>query len=203
MYYLMLVGLTGDANYGQYNRVGEKFLYFSTKQMNWFKAHSICRTMNGNLASIDNERDWKSISDYLTNNFDNENMWWISANDLDSEGNFDFATTGKSVDYTNWFPEQPDNHGGNEDCVHIHRRNFEAYGMNDYECTGLSYFICELEREPDYELESNIQRYLANDRKRERQRELKHKQERQAKLMDCKNKFLHELEKLLNFFRNI
>ena len=59
-------------------------------------------------------------------------------NDIGAEGKFSY-TDGTAVDFTYWGSGQPDNYGGDEDCVHIRSDN----KMNDVQCITKMGFICK------------------------------------------------------------
>uniref|UniRef100_A0A1A9X2Y7 C-type lectin domain-containing protein n=1 Tax=Glossina brevipalpis TaxID=37001 RepID=A0A1A9X2Y7_9MUSC len=140
----LLDDIPSDLNYEPFKRVGEKLLYFSDETANWFKANNICRSIKGFLVSIDNENAWDTIKEYLTNEITDKRRWWISANDLDSEGNFVWANTGTPMEYNAFAKSQPDDYGTNEDCVHL-RFKEAKYEMNDMDCRRENHFICERE----------------------------------------------------------
>uniref|UniRef100_A0A1A9WN44 C-type lectin domain-containing protein n=1 Tax=Glossina brevipalpis TaxID=37001 RepID=A0A1A9WN44_9MUSC len=169
MYYLMLVGLTGDANY---NRVGEKWLYFSEEKVSWFKAYALCRTMDGYLTSLENKRVWESVNKHLKTNFSNDSWFWISGNDLASSGNFVWANTGTSMNYSVWSEGQPKT---GKNCVNLQFTN-DRYEMNNLDCHHFNYFICEPEHVDvpilDLERELQYEREYQRDRDLERAREM-------------------------------
>jgi len=41
--------------------------------------------------------------------------------------------------YTHWLPNQPNNYGGNEDCVLM----YKSGGWEDIGCNEPNYYICE------------------------------------------------------------
>lgn len=67
--------------------------------------------------------------------------FWIAGTDLANEGIFNWFTTGKTLSYSNFAQQQPDNKNNVEHCVEI-RGEFQLK-WNDYICDTLSYFICE------------------------------------------------------------
>ena len=70
--------------------------------------------------------------------------FWIGLNDRQTEGKFEW-TDGSSVDYTKWGYDydnrrrQPDNRGGDEDCVYMYMTNTWFDSACDQELA----FMCE------------------------------------------------------------
>ena len=44
---------------------------------------------------------------------------WIGGSDVDSEGNWKWMTSQILFNYTDWYPGEPNNYGGNEDCLYV------------------------------------------------------------------------------------
>ncbi|KAJ8320421.1 hypothetical protein KUTeg_002008 [Tegillarca granosa] len=66
----------------------------------------------------------------------------IGLSDQRYEGSFRWEGTGETVGLTDWWKGQPDNHKGNEDCVHIARSY--GYSWNDIPCEHYkSSYICQ------------------------------------------------------------
>lgn len=64
---------------------------------------------------------------------------WIGLTDIDKESTFVWVD-GTSSDYRNWYEaSEPNNYGGNEDCVHI--RNGDKW--YDDRCNQLFPFLCK------------------------------------------------------------
>ena len=59
---------------------------------------------------------------------------WIGISDSASEGDWVFLDGG-SVTYTNWKTNEPNNSGGNEDCVDINLVSSEPGTWNDSNCS--------------------------------------------------------------------
>jgi len=92
------------------------------------------------LANLQNEDEFLFLKSSLNVN----RSYWIDVNDLGNEGEYLSLTTGTRAPYVNWYPSyNPDNKGGNENCVHLWTQD-RTLGMNDARCTSLSYFVCEL-----------------------------------------------------------
>ena len=57
---------------------------------------------------------------------------WVGGSDSATEGDWVFVD-GASVTYANWYPGEPNNYGGNQDCMDF---NYQSPGLwNDTGCT--------------------------------------------------------------------
>merc|ERR1719264_2150728 len=71
--------------------------------------------------------------------------WWIGATDLNREGSWYWPHSLESMEYSGWFPGEPNNYLGDENCALIwsnevpNRKSF----WNDYHCSYDSYSICQ------------------------------------------------------------
>lgn len=65
---------------------------------------------------------------------------WVGLNDIAEEGEFVW-TDGSTKTYANFQNNEPNNYGGNEDCVSLHSNNNGKYG--DHPCLYNERFICE------------------------------------------------------------
>lgn len=76
-------------------------------------------------------------------NLQNEG-WWIGGRRINKVLKWQGSPgVWYGMSYTNWYSGQPDNYGGNEDCVQIVRNESPPYGWNDNECSVTMPFICE------------------------------------------------------------
>ena len=119
-----------------HNSNGYFHAYYISSGINWDNAESYCNTQGYTLASIhDSTQNSQAFNSYG----DSGSRAWIGLNDIDFENIFVY-TDGTSFDYENWGDGQPDNAGGNENCVHFGSGGF----WNDLSCTDTSvtYFIC-------------------------------------------------------------
>lgn len=125
----------------QFQKIGSKYYYIDEHdQVNWFTAVHKCHEMGSHLASLQNEAEFKSLKAKLNVN----RNYWIDITDLAHEGEYISHTTGLKAPYLNWYPSHnPDNNGGNENCVHLWNHD-KTLRMNDERCTSLRNFICEL-----------------------------------------------------------
>jgi hypothetical protein len=96
-----------------------------------------CRDNGSELAQIDGpyENLWLWYNAVTTWN----QWWWLGGHDRDAEGAFTW-TTGEALAYRDFLEGQPDDGGGDEDCLHY----FEwTYQWNDIACGAQLGVLCE------------------------------------------------------------
>ncbi|XP_039438103.1 perlucin-like [Culex pipiens pallens] len=117
---------------------------------NWFKAVEYCRYLGRRLAIIESPATEENLYRAIKSSevFVNvSTRVWIGANDLGDEGNFHWHATGRRIQYANWVHLQPDNWGGDENCVEVGTNNVGGFQLNwkwnDDNCNRPHYFVCE------------------------------------------------------------
>ena len=69
-------------------------------------------------------------------------QYWTAGNDLQREGQFVWAGTNDLiVEYTDWSPSEPNQNGGEEDCIAFFP--VQDFHWNDEHCNVNAFFICE------------------------------------------------------------
>ena len=71
------------------------------------------------------------------------NRVWIGGTDAASEGEWKWSSTGTPLSYTNWYSGQPDNWGGNEDCLEFNWKASSPGKWNDGPCSVKRKYVCE------------------------------------------------------------
>ncbi len=81
--------------------------YVLTGEKSWEAAQAEAEAKGGNLVTINNaaEEAW------IQENFGTNRDFWIGFNDIETEGQFEWAS-GEAVTYTNWAPGEPNNGAG-------------------------------------------------------------------------------------------
>lgn len=117
---------------------GHEYL-FCDGHASWADAKAQCEGQGKSLLTINDaeEEAWVyGIASALSTQ-----KWWIGLNDRASEGAFVWDS-GEPVTYTNWYPGEPNNAGGDEDCGQLNRF-YPDLGWNDEPCSLHLRYICE------------------------------------------------------------
>ncbi len=87
--------------------------YCSVGTDTWANAKATCSANGGYLASINNAAENAYLANILT-----LQSAWIGASDLNTEGSFEWCD-GAPFGYTNWYPGQPNDYNGAQDCIEM------------------------------------------------------------------------------------
>jgi len=101
----------------------------------WMDAEQFCQDRFGtHLASIHNEAQNSEIYGLFSG------AAWLGLSDRDNEGKWVW-TDGSAYDFKNWYPGEPNNWGGYEDCTTSHRWS-SVKKWNDLGCSKARTFMC-------------------------------------------------------------
>ncbi|XP_028415346.1 E-selectin-like [Dendronephthya gigantea] len=113
-------------------RFGSTCYSFQTSKKTWVEANKSCKILGGQLATIDRY----SLNQFLFNHWQKKRVW-IGIKKSNSKWCY---PDGKPSPYLRWNTGEPNNVGGNEDCVEM----WENGHWNDAPCTLARPFICEI-----------------------------------------------------------
>ena len=106
---------------------GVCFSYFSDSGISWADARFACASRGYDLATVTSSEESTLI---YNNTSTSGTSCWIGLNDIDTEGTFTWAD-GSNSTYRRWYSGQPNNYGGNQDCVETYSGEY----WNDAGCT--------------------------------------------------------------------
>ncbi|VDI56495.1 Hypothetical predicted protein [Mytilus galloprovincialis] len=125
---------------------GSSCYFISDTKRSWTSAASFCRTYHSQLADVQTRGE----NTFLVDQIDKierytgiHRYYWLDGTDEVLEGVWVWASTGKQLSYTNWYPTEPNNQNGKENCLEI--KSHRANGWNDIDCSHELNFICEME----------------------------------------------------------
>lgn len=109
-------------------------MYFLNPQsMTGPDAQAFAQNLGANLVSIQSDTENDCVLAGLSA-LGETGVIWIGLGDEDVEGEFEWYDQSPYGGYTNWAPGEPNNSGGNEDCVQIYPTGGEAGLWNDEDC---------------------------------------------------------------------
>lgn len=119
--------------------------YTNYSDKSWDAAQAICaQTPGGHLVTITSQAEYDFVyNSVMPGTWDaySTQPRWIGLNDKAVEGTFAWVT-GEPVLATAWNSGEPNDSGGNEDCVEM---KWSGGAWNDLDCTKTRPFICEVE----------------------------------------------------------
>merc|ERR1712154_404192 len=80
----------------------------------WFEAQVYCWDQGGYLAEVTSEEEFSLLEKYF---LQDGVYYWIGLSDVASEGEFRWMESHGVLDWANWASNEPNNNGGDEDCV--------------------------------------------------------------------------------------
>ncbi|XP_077159612.1 macrophage mannose receptor 1-like [Paroedura picta] len=120
--------------YKAYARRGEK---------SWAEAHSFCKAVGGDLATIGSSREQTSLYTYLSSSGQTGAHFWIGLNYLNPDDGFAWSD-GSPLGYVNWGYGEPNNHNGIEHCGEL-STGYHMY-WNDMHCEERFPWICQIKK---------------------------------------------------------
>lgn len=136
---------TCKAGEGKYvDPTGRTHCFFSDKtKVAWDTGNTNCVNAGAHAATVASDAENHVIWDnFLDCNGACPNDVWLGLNDKATEGTFAWSD-GEAVSYTHWNTGEPNNGGGNEDCVEELWTPAERWA--DRDCSLKFWFICEAE----------------------------------------------------------
>ncbi|XP_059192278.1 type-2 ice-structuring protein-like [Centropristis striata] len=118
---------------------GRCFHYVDTER-SWTDAEKNCQSMEGNLASVHSELDYRFIQ-MMMEKHTNGSLpnSWIGGTDCQKEGSW-FWSDGSTFLFQLWCPREPNNIHGNQHCMEM---NFGADNCwNDMDCAKKHPSVC-------------------------------------------------------------
>lgn len=107
----------------------------SSQKLVWSEATSACKALGANLAVVKSEHEQLGLASAVSH------VTWIGLK-RDSENTSTWRwVDGSNAAETRWAKGQPNNHGGNEDCVAITGQQNRKW--NDFNCDTPEYYVCQ------------------------------------------------------------
>ncbi|KAI8496888.1 hypothetical protein Bbelb_255430 [Branchiostoma belcheri] len=125
-----------------YQQHGHNCYKANNDKKSYDNAAATCRADGGSLAM---PRDLQTHEFLVTlkNQVDRSAWFWLGFNDQSQEGEWYYVDGTRLGSFQPWYPNEPNNHGGNEDCG-VMFQDEENNEWNDHGCSSELKFICQI-----------------------------------------------------------
>ncbi|XP_031134272.1 C-type lectin domain family 10 member A-like [Sander lucioperca] len=121
-----------------WTQFGSRCFSFNIQGKSWTDAENFCNYDGGNLASVHSEEEHVFLRTFINQVTGANQTSWMGGSDSVKEGVWMWSD-GSTFDYKSWAWGQPDNKGGDENCLQI---NYKGMNWNDGRCDKMSPFLC-------------------------------------------------------------
>ncbi|XP_069111382.1 perlucin-like protein isoform X2 [Argopecten irradians] len=122
---------------------GTSCYHIGREELTWTDAQRMCEHhKNSYLARVETEVEDKAIQEMIRAQGHHSHKFWLGATDWTVEGEWQWEPEGSaSFTYSNWAHHQPNDHGGNDNCMSMEGESmFHWYDDN---CSNKKKYICE------------------------------------------------------------
>ncbi len=114
--------------------LGHCYFLMTSSISTFANAVSDCQSRGGKLFEPKSAAINDAVGALMTTSF------LIGITDVASEGTWRYESDNQIYTYEKWFKAEPNNAGGNEDCIHVHATTYE---WNDVPCGNSYGYVCE------------------------------------------------------------
>ncbi|XP_072544602.1 mannose-binding protein C-like [Salminus brasiliensis] len=132
-----LLTMEKAASFSTFKKVGQKYYVSNGLIASSTEAARFCAGAGGALVLPRNEAENKALTAMHTAL--GSTYIFLGATDREKEGQF-VDLSKRPLTYTNWMPNEPNNHNGQEDCAGIYTDS----KWNDLPCDSAFHVVCEL-----------------------------------------------------------
>ncbi|XP_067298657.1 CD209 antigen-like protein C [Pseudorasbora parva] len=115
---------------------GNGRFFMSSELKSWSESRQYCRDRGADLIIINTEEKQRYISSFIKESV------WIGLSDIESEGNMKWVDN-SPLKQGFWESNEPNDAGGNEDCIELNPANLVLSNWNDIPCSAMRKWICE------------------------------------------------------------
>jgi hypothetical protein len=117
--------------------------YYLLSPNSWTASEGEAEELGGTLAIIRNAGEQEWVFSTFGAYGGTPHALWIGLHRKDSNGPFVWMD-GSRNDYTDWYPTEPNNAGGHEDCVHMRSDPSAPGSWNDQSCASIMNAVVEV-----------------------------------------------------------
>ena len=113
---------------------------FRAWENTWAINENVCVEENAHLASIHSDEDVEFVLSIVYKSTFPHLIW--TGGRRRNENSFSYSD-GTMLDYKNWAFREPDNHGGNEDCIAMYYGGPDKGKLADVSCSDNYIIVCK------------------------------------------------------------
>uniref|UniRef100_A0A671P289 C-type lectin domain-containing protein n=1 Tax=Sinocyclocheilus anshuiensis TaxID=1608454 RepID=A0A671P289_9TELE len=102
----------------------------------WNEARNFCQKNYIDLATVQTDEEWSEINKLRANNLSDT---WIGL--YDDVNSWRWSFRDKRLTYARWDKDQPDNYGGDQDCLMLHSSGYWRDKGCNLKCISVSIFV--------------------------------------------------------------
>ncbi len=113
--------------------------HFVPRSLTWIEAEKNCLSLKSNLASIHSLEEYQFIQRRVQEGSQDEAVTWVGGSNC-QENSVWLWTDGTPFSFEKWCPDEPNNVGGVEHCLHMNARDQHCW--NDKQCSDKYPSVC-------------------------------------------------------------
>ncbi|XP_050961374.1 uncharacterized protein LOC127162621 [Labeo rohita] len=114
----------------------QRWFFMSNELKSWSDSRKYCKDHGADLVIINSEEKQKFIASFTTERV------WIGLSDTEQQGNMKWVDNSQ-LKQGFWFEGEPNNQGGNEDCIELNYNRETLNSWNDESCSVKKKGVCE------------------------------------------------------------
>ncbi|XP_013880211.1 galactose-specific lectin nattectin [Austrofundulus limnaeus] len=111
---------------------------FVATERDWYDSEHFCNSMGASLESLETQGESTFVKELVYRSAGYNKPAWVGGSDAVKEG-FWFWSNGTPFTFKDWGPGEPDNNGGNENCMMI---NTNGDFVSDAPCSRKLASVC-------------------------------------------------------------
>ena len=116
-------------------------------EVDWETADEACRNMSATLANLESEEEIIWMHGYKSYHQQLRINTWIGGRKFEGKWWWETSSGKQPMKITDWATTQPDNFGGNQDCLltfgdHVSSESF--FRFDDTQCANVNSYVCEM-----------------------------------------------------------
>ncbi|XP_031161844.1 type-2 ice-structuring protein-like isoform X1 [Sander lucioperca] len=133
------INTDGPSCPASWNKHNDRCFLYVPRALDWADAEKNCLSLKGNLASVHSVEEYQFIQTMITQQSHGNPITWIGGTDS-QKNNVWFWSDGRPFYFTFWCAGEPNNGGGNQNCIEM---NYGVHNCwDDVQCSSTLPSVC-------------------------------------------------------------